>query len=772
MKKRIILMTSILALCVASVSGCGSSSKAVSIPKMEECFAINDTNVSDTTFKFDKTLDNLDGKYALVAENEKYELYLDEDKISFCVKQKSTNEIFNSALIPDEHGVTVEDINPKTLDRYRSPFQLTYYDKSKDNASTISAYLEDFKLDSSGIKTYEIKKNNDVVGFRAEYPIKSYGNSKDVNITLKIDYTITDNGFDVSLPSGCITEEGHYAVTKVTLLPFFESASNDEDGYYLYPDGSGAIMEFKDSSHNGEQPVTYNVYGDLQNYTAMLGEWDEEEAEVFIPVYGANVNNKSYTAIIKAGEETSSITITPGTAKDPFNHLNATFEFRKAFNDQRYAAAGSDKTVLTFDNDLLDIPRSISFNLFEAGEDTNYSDMAVCYREYLQNDLGVKKDESEADNIPVSIDFFMGIKEDGLIVDEFQTTTSFKQVETIIEDLLNNNQVETIEAQLKGWTKNGYYTDPDQFPVNSHVGGKSGLKDLTNKYKDNNNVKITLETNLLEAKESADNYNMNTDTITLGNYMVFGATKADGDIYLLSPNVSSAIFNDMLKNASKYKSENINGYSFKGVGKYLLYNYNSNNTLNLTQGKKIWEDMLKKNEDMYKTTVVEGANQYVLSSADKLTNIPYEDSGYRLTTEGVPFLQIALHGLIEFTGEPGNLSSDIEREKLKWIEYGYTPYFELTYESSDKLMYTDYNELFSSEYKTWQEEVRDTYRMFNDGLEDVWDACIISHEKVADDVVKVTYDNKKAVYVNYTDKEYKTDKGTIVESMSFAVVDE
>lgn len=771
MKKKILLMTSILAVCVAGVGGCGSnSSKAVSIPAMEDCVAAkDDTTVSEKAFKADKTLDNLEGKYALVAQNDNYELYVDEDCVSFCVKQKSTNEIFNSALIPEEHGFNSEDVNPKTLQRYKSPFQLTYYDKTKDNSATISAYLEDFKLASSGIKTSEIKKDDKVVGFRAEYPISSYGNSKDINISIKLDYTITEDGFDVTIPVDSIKEEGNYAVTKVTVLPFFASASDEEEGFFLYPDGSGAIMEFKDSSHNGEQPVTYNVYGNLEKYTSMLGEWDEEDAEVFMPVFGANVNNNSYTAIIKGGEETASITITPGTAKDPFNHLNTSFEYRKSFNDQRYAKAGSDKTVLTFDEKLINIERRVSYNLFKAGEETKYDDMAVCYRDYLKNELGVSKDKDSSEEIPVSIDFFMGIKEDGLILDEFKATTTFDQVGTMIDDL-NSAGVKSVEAQLKGWTKNGFLTDPDQYPVNSNIGGKSGLAKLTDKYKDNGNVKITLETNLLEAKAGAENYNTNTDTITLGNYLVF--TDSAESTYLLSPNVSRGIYDDMVANASKNKSENINGYSFKGVGKYLLYNYNSNNTLNLTQGKKIWEDMLKANDDKYKTTVVEGGNQYVLASADKLTDIPYEDSGYRITTKSVPLYQIALHGLVEFTGEPGNLSSDLVKEKLKWAEYGYTPYFELTYQSSDMLMYTDYNELFSSEYKTWESEVKNIYKEFNEELGVVWDACIIGHEEVAEDVFKVTYDNKKSVYVNYTSKDYPIGNGKSVDAQSFAVVDE
>lgn len=770
MKKRILLMTSILALCVAGVSGCGNSSKAVAIPSLEECTTAKDDTVVEEAkgLKYESTLDGVEGKYQKIAENDNYELYLKDDNISFCVKQKSTGEIFNSAVDPAEHGLADEDILPVSLKRFQSPFHLTCINAKQDGAADLPGYLSDYSLDGK-IKISEIKEDNKVVGFRAEYPISALSDATGIDINIKIDYKLTDKGFDVTLPVDCIEEKGDYKVTKITLLPAFAVATNEEDGYFFYPDGSGAIMEFKDSTHKGETAVTYSVYNDLQNYESMLGEWDQEAPDVFVPVFGSSLPNKSFTAIVTAGEETSSIVVTPskGDEKDPFNHVWATFELRKPFIDPRYV--GSDKEIDVYDDEYLNVERTVSYTLFEAGEQVEYDDMAVCYRDYLVNDLSLEKKAEKSSDIPVSIDFFMGIKEDGLILDKFRTTTTFDQVGTMIDDLKKDG-VNAVEAQLKGWTKSGYDTEPVLYPVNSNIGGSKGLSSLTSKYKDDNNVKITLQTNLLEANAKSKGYNMNTDTIVLGNDMVF--TDNDESLYLLSPNVAKGMFDDMVKNEKKNKSESISGYSFEGVGKYLLYNYNTNNKVNTTQGKKIWQDLLKANEDKYSTTVVEGGNQYVLESADKVTNIPYDDSGYRLTSKSVPFYQIALHGLVEFTGEPGNLSSDLTAEKLKWVEYGYMPYFELTYNSSDMLMYTNYNKLFSSEYKTWEDKVKEIYKEFNEQLGDVWNACIIGHEEVATNVYKVTYDNKKAVYVNYTDKDYKTEDGTVVEGQSFAVIDE
>ena len=64
------------------------------------------------------------------------------------------------------------------------------------------------------------------------------------------------------------------------------------------------------------------------------------------------------------------------------------------------------------------------------------------------------------------------------------------------------------------------------------------------------------------------------------------------------------------------------------------------------------------------------------------------------------------------------------------------------------------------------DEVVSVYETFNEQLCDVWNAYIVGHEEVATDVYKVTYDNGKSVYVNYTDKEYQTRSGDIVDASS------
>lgn len=751
MKKKLLLMSSILVLAVASMSGCGSKSAAkTEIPKLNEK---DDAKLEEKTFNVDES------GYATVASNEKYELYIDKNATDIRVKELKSGNVWDSSMSPEKVGLDPANISPAKKKRYASPLQVSYFNASKDSAAAITAYLGEFKL--SSVKTFAIKEDaSKEEGVRVKYALQDFGNDKDIKITISVDYLLTDKGFKVRIPVDGIEEAGDYSITALNILPYFATASNSDDGYFMYPDGSGAIMEFKDGAHHGEQDVAYQVYGNLMNYKNSLNEWAEQDSEVFMPIYGANINNNSFLAIIDKGEETAKVKVSPSKSDvEPINYLSCEFEYRKAFEDMRFKVAGNNKTVLMYDEDFINVERSVSFDLFESGTNTTYSDMAVNYREYLLDNGVTAKEKS--DDIPVSLDLFMGIKEDGLIKDEFKTVTTFKQVDEMVSELQEAG-VKAIDVQLKGWTKNGYYSDPVQFPINGNVGGKSGFNNLLDKYKDNKNVSISLETNLIEAKASEKGYNMSTDTITLGNYSVF--TNAKQSMYLLSPNVASANLNKFKKDADKYP---IDGISFYSLGQYLLFNYHANNTVTTSQCKVIWKDMLKDTKDSYNKVTVQGGNQYVLESADKITNIPYEDCGYRISTKSVPVYQIAIHGLVQYTGEAGNLSSYLTGEKLKWIEYGYIPYFELSKDGSEELMHTSYNNLFSSTFSTWKDEVVKIYKEYNDNLKKVADAYIVNHEELATNVFKVTYDNGTIVYVNYNDKEYVVDDNTTVDANSY-----
>lgn len=714
-------------LAMAALVGCGGDkSVLIDVEDTEENQTSGTANLS-----FDK-----DG-YAEVAKNSAYTLSISEDASSIRVTDEKSGAVWDSAVNSPDFDKS--SVNDKWQKKMESPFELFYTDLENGYGAVINLTL--LEMD------YSVSFENIEDGVRVLY------NMSNPEVEMAIDYSIDDNGLVVEIPTSQIKENGKYSVTSIKMLPYLADATDTADGYYFYPDGSGAIMEFTDSSHFRESELALSVYGDLQNYKNMKDVLDEDESEIMLPVFGASLEDRGFVAIIENGAETAKIKILPTNEVVGINSISCEFAFRRSFSDSRAA------DNLTFDSDIIGGTRKISYRMFHDGE-TTYSDMAKVYRNYLIDECGVTSRVAEGD-YALSLDLFMGINEEGLLFDDFKSVTTFDQAEEILEDL-EEAGVSTIDLQLKGWTKKGYYTSPKFFPVNSKVGGSSGLKDLIS-YASDKDIDVVLEADFMEARADQGGFNQRDDVVYLGNKTIF--SDYSDSMFLLIPTAAQSNLEDFIDDAKKY---DIDGISFYSLGQYLLYNYNSSYYTTQAGCAQIWQEMFDASTENYGKAVVQGGNSYVLGSVDKITELPYEDSGYQMTTESVPFYQIAVHGLVEYTGKAGNLSSDIDKEKLEWIECGYTPYFEWTYEGSEDLMYTDYSTLFSSTYTDWMDNAVDIYEDFNADLKDLQTVFIDEHEQVEEDVYKVTYENGTTVYVNYSDEAVTVD-GVKIDALDYAV---
>lgn len=731
MKKKFLSLLLVVALAgTGLLAGCGDKKETTETEK----------EVKQETLSAAKLSYGEDG-FASVAKNDSYELKMNATASAIQVVELGSGHVWDSRT--SDPSFDSSKVNKKWLQKLMSPFEIYCTDLDGGLGNVLNYALNELKYDT----TVESVDN----GVRVTYDLKT------IEIKLALEYVLTDKGLEVNIPDSCIDEYGKNAITSIKVLPYFAAATDNSQGYYFYPDGSGAIMEFSDISHYGESEVALNVYGNIYNYKESIGVLGEQDPEIMLPVFGANINNSGFLAVITSGDEAAQIKITPTTAIVPVNSLCAEFVYRRQFTDLRI----EDGSVNTFDKKRITGDRSISYRLLEEGK-TTYSDMASVYRDYLIGN-GVSDKES-SESVPLMLELFMAIKEDGFIKDPTVVATSFDQAEEILEKM-EELGIEDMNLQLRGWTKNGYYSDPVQFPVNKKIGGSKGLKNLL-KYTSEKNIKVFLASNFMEAREGAKGFNEQNDVVYLGNRAIWQVILSSKSLYLLSPTVSQENYTEFEKSAEKY---DIAGVSFLSLGEYLAYNYNDSNYVTKAACREIWQTMLESSKEKFGSAIAEGGNAYVLGSADIVMSIPTEDSGYQITTKSVPFYQMAVHGLVDFTGKAGNLSSDLQKDKLKWVEYGYLPYFELTYTGSEELMYTDYNTLYSSTYDAWLEEAASIYKDFNKNLTEVRNAYMVSHEEVAENVYKVTYDNGYAVYVNYN-KENVTVDGETVEAEAYIVV--
>lgn len=673
-------------------------------------------------------------------ENERYELTLEENYSVMTLKDKETGEIWSSS--PTDENFDRESLNPLWQKKTSSVLQIGYTNIAAGLGVINNSALQQMDYTAAG----RLDGNVLYVSYDLLQP----------GIKLTLAFSLEEDGFRVKVPYEGIEEYGDtFSLVSVVVLPFMGGAADVSEGYYLYPDGSGAIMEFQDIAHIGVSNYSYEIYGNMEKYEEMCTEFEPELPQVMLPVYGVKLEDRGYLAVITQGEADSRITISCSTKVIPLNGIYGEFIYRRGFEDARVKTS----TVLSYASGLIEGDREIYYRFLEKGA-ADYSHMAVNYREYLQAQ-GIRYGGDQGE-YPLMLDILMGIEEEGLLFDEFKQTTSFEQAERMMSELTAAGTA-GLQINLKGYTKDGFNSEPLKFGINSAIGGKGGLEKFL-RAAGEVRVPVTLDMNILNAWNRKGGFSTRTDIIYLGNYTVL--TDQDKALFLLSPEVAKK---RMEKFTGKARSFEIAGYSLSGLADVLAYNYNDGHRYSAEDTIGIWRDILKElKENAYRVTVT-GGNGYVFGYVDCMKDIPEEDLGFRYTTRNVPFYQMVVHGMADYTMKAGNLSGDLETAKLKWIEYGCVPYFELTYEGSEDLMHTSYNQLFTSRYDSWKEDVIGLYTEMKEAVGGLRSLTMEEHADLSGGLYRVTYSDGTRVYVNYSYDEREAD-GITVSARGYQVV--
>ncbi|MFW6271211.1 MAG: DUF5696 domain-containing protein, partial [Bacillota bacterium] len=170
-------------------------------------------------------------------------------------------------------------------------------------------------------------------------------------------------------------------------------------------------------------------------------------------------------------------------------------------------------------------------------------------------------------------------------------------------------------------------------------------------------------------------------------------------------------------------------------------------------------------------TMISGANAYSLKYADTLVDIPTGNTEYNIITESVPFYQMVVSGYKKYAGVPLNFSPDYQKDFLKMMETGMLPYFKLFYNDPGLTMNTEFNYLYSGNYKSWISRAASLYSELNGGDFDILGNSITDHQQLKEGVAKTRYDNGLEVIVNYNNHSVQIDNRQI-EAEDYLIIKE
>lgn len=682
------------------------------------------------------------------AENERLLLQADTATGHFIIKDKRNGSVWNS--FPDPKEWANEPSQGQWRTNMTSPFMLEYVDPKQKNDKPRSTNFYEQQGTVSRFKLIE-------QGFELNYELEK------LSISFKIQVKLNGDSVETTLLSDSIVES-KYLLTSVMLFPFFGAyQSTGQDGYLLVPDGSGALIRFRDNRQRSNYNYETDIYG--VDWAVKNTNYAGTRAQTMMPVYGIKSGDHAMLALLEQGDAYAGIKASPSGNLTQYNWASFKLVYRDSYWQPTTSNPRLMKTqgYLVYPKQFNGGDRTIRYFLLDQGK-TDYAGMADRYRTYLMEEKSFQKTEASAD-IPLYVDLLGADAEKGFFTDRYRKVTDFNQAKEMLEQLKTLG-VHSLAVRYIGWQKGGYSVFGKNDKVDSAIGGNDGLADFT-AYAHKNNIPVYLfgiyEWNNTSGF-SARNYGM----VDQGNSIIeFNDRLRDSSSVFVSPKHAAE---QVLKLLDRYKKLGVDGVSFNTIGQFLNSDYNSGYELNRSDAMQLQIELLEKTRAALGKVSGNGTNIYGAKEVDHIYDMPSDYSYDAFSDEAVPFAEMVLHGLVSYSFSPANQTDQFQRDYLRSIEYGATPHFVFGAAPTEKLKKTfSFSSYWSTNLQDWEDVVSDQYAKYNEALGDVQNQFIVSHRSLQEDVKEVVYSNGKRIIVNYSDLPYREGK-IVVAAHDFAAI--
>lgn len=695
-----------------------------------------------------------------VAENGRLALSIDLATGNIEVTDKNGGGVWSSRPSPEQ--IERDTSNNLWKNNMQSPILVEYV---KSYTETVPSYANAFSPNTV-VNVYRLDD-----GARVHYEFQDFG------IKIAVDYRLRDDHLEVSVPHELIEEPETVYVTNdkgrrvidgksfrkivgYSVLPFFGAVQEGEApaGYMMVPDGPGGLIRF-DGNKRHRLSYSGKVYGAdlsfMNHFDSSLSS-GMEEAVVHYPVFGLNRGDRSMLAVIHSGESGAEIVAAPAGVNTSFHHVYARFPYREKYKKLTDLTGAG---VYLYTDFSINVSRTMKY-YFLHGADVGYAGMAAVYREYLRKEKGLEAQSAPRTDMPLELRIVGGMKEDGFLTDPFVAMTTFEQAEDML-DYFYDNGVRGLNVVYEGWAKGGDSVKyPDRFPVESRLGGESGLKRLAERAHQYG-YKLFLEDDNMRAMTGrgvSERNDVVRDILNTPLDLGDGGRRE----HVLN---TAAIRRIIGENLPKYRELGIDGIHEKGLDR-LNTDFHASHPMNREQVKRQYRELISEMVDKIGAVRVDGGLAFHMMAGVSVYN-PADDYSFSpIVDEIVPFYPMALHGLADLVSVPFNRMDEPEREALKAVEYGMNVSFTVTAEPTERLQHAD-TDLYSTEFDVWKSEILRLYRKINDALGSVAGAAMIGHERIGRDVYKAVYDNGVEIVCNYSEAPFHY-RGESVAPMDFA----
>lgn len=729
-------------------------------------------NASRTTGTYDS--------YSMAVENEQVTYEAIENGIRVIYDMGDYSE--NMGTIPlylsnekfDEISALLSEDDAKSLGRYYSTTSdiagmRQLLGTVKSNKRT-QAKIQEI-LDGIGFTEEDYLAQMELAGVEASVPI---------SFTIPLEYRLTDDYVEVSIPVSGIEERGGGSIYKIEMLRNFGAAHSDEDGYIVVPNGDGSIINF----NNGKTTAAnYNQY--VYGIDPLSADYTLVEAsdDAMMGLYAICKEESTVLATIEDGAALASITAGVSGKVNSYNYVYTTFVVRGSETLEMFGTTGNEAELPVVEPDPYDSMLTVRYSFLDE-EHTGYSGVANYYRQRLI-DEGVLSLQEDGGDIKFYYDVISGLEmTESFLGKQYMgltAMTTFEEAQQMAQ-LLSEAGVTNQVMNLQGWCNGGYYHEVlDYVWVNWKLGGKNGLEDLNQALKDLGGdlyvdvalQKVTYESTRFSYQTESSKYYASgyaagfgqVNPVTLRQTSSLGYSETCYD--LISPKFLVRYVQAFADTIQDY---DVTGISLRDLGSTLQSDKKRTEQINREEALDVVIGQLELLDATGKQLLVNKANDYAWSVSSDILNLPLCDNEYVLVDHDIPLYEMIVHGCIDYCGNVYNLADvkDSETLVLNMLEYGAAPHFVFTWESTSEMKYSGLNSLYSTTFSVWMDDAVEIYSRVNEVLSQVSGETVAEHRIISEDVRAVTYSNGVTVYVNYGSEAVMVD-ALEIPAMGYAV---
>lgn len=662
----------------------------------------------------------------LVAENDNFEFYLNEDEVLIGLRNKATQYTWWSSPINADADPYAKKAQIK---EEKSLLGLTFAEPSKRRTTTVHSGAggkAKFKDIKNGVQiTIDFTK---------------------ADIKIPVQYTLYNDYLEAKIVTSEIVEdnkENDKLTANIRMSATFGAAGEDETGYFVIPDGSGALIYFNNGK-TGFRTYSQKVYG--EDITAVSNLRGPKTEQIYLPVYGIVKDDNALMVIADKGD--TNVTINSFVARQnntAYNGCYFEFELR---GDDEYLMGGETNPLTVFEQGDIKTPEIAVRYYPLAQEEISYIQVADAYRDYLVAEKGVAKRDTVA-TASFYLDVYGGAMKTksvlGIPVKLKTSMTSYSEAQEIVEKLVAQG-VDDIVLAYNNWTNEGITQKIDNKAKPSSVLGGSGDWKKLLKYCEEQGIAVypAVENKVFK---SGNGFNTFTDTAirVSGSYSrQYTYDLAHGipsgffkPMSLFSPGSYAEAYEKLAKNYSK---AGLKGVSLGSATTALYGDYTKKKPFSRDAAAEILEEQFANLDNTVGSILADSANAYALPYVDHITNVPLTSSGFDLFDLDIPFYQLVVHGLIPYSTTAINGNADSNELFLRALAAGSSLHYDMIYEEATELKDTTLDEYFYANYENWISTCAAQYKMSKDIIEEVSDQQIVNYV-VDGDEITTTYAN-------------------------------